>query len=61
MSAAVSLLNDVAVSLFGSILAASFCGALDSRRNRVAFWCCMVVIPLRRAGSMPHGMGNFSG
>lgn len=46
MSAAVSLLNDVAVSLFGSILAASFCGALDSRRNRVAFWCCMVVIPL---------------
>lgn len=46
MSAAVSLLNDVAVSLFGSILAASFCGALDSRRNRVVFWCCMVVIPL---------------
>ena len=46
MSTAVSLLNDVAVSLFGSILAASFCGALDSRRNRVVFWCCMVVIPL---------------
>ena len=46
MSTAVSLLNDVAVSLFGSILAASFCGALDSRRNRGVFWCCMVVIPL---------------
>ena len=43
MSTAVSLLNDIAVSLFGSILAASFCGALDSRRNRVVFWCCMVV------------------
>ena len=46
MSTAISLLNDVAVSLFGSILAASFCGALDSRRSRVAFWCCMAVIPL---------------
>lgn len=46
MSLAISLLNDIAVSLFGSILAACFCGALDSRRNRVAFWCCMVAIPL---------------
>ena len=32
--------------MFGSFRAASFCGALDSRRNRVVFWCCMVVIPL---------------
>ncbi len=46
MSTAVSMLNDVAASLFGSILTASFCGALDSRRSRVAFWCCMAVIPL---------------
>ena len=47
MSTAVSLLHDIAVSLFGSLLAASFCGALDSRRNRVAFW--------------PHGMRISSG
>ena len=46
MSVWISLLNDVAVSLFGSILSASFCGALDTRRNRRIFWCCMTVIPL---------------
>ena len=59
MSTAVSLLNDIAVSLFGSILAASFCGALDSRRNRVVFWCCMVVIPLASGWIYATWDGDF--
>lgn len=49
MSVYVSLLNDVAVSLFGSVLAASFCNALDTRKNRRFFWCGMVVIQLIQA------------
>jgi len=50
MSFWVFLLNDVAVSLFGSVLSASFCGALSTRRNRRIFWCCMAVIPLLQSG-----------
>lgn len=41
-----SLLNGAAVSLFGSVLSASFCGALGTSRNRRIFWCCMALIPL---------------
>ena len=44
MSTWISLLNGIAVSLFGSILSASFCGLLDTRRNRWGFVCCMAVI-----------------
>lgn len=49
MSVYVSLLNDVAVSLFGSVLAASFCNALGTRRNRLVFWCSMVAVQLIQA------------
>ena len=59
MSTAISLLNDIAVSLFGSVLSASFCGALDSRRNRVVFWCCMVVIPLASGWIYATWDGDF--
>lgn len=43
MSIWFSLLNDGAVSIFGSILSASFCDALHSRRNKRLFWCCIVL------------------
>lgn len=46
MSVWISLLNDAAVSLFGSILSALFCDAFKTRRNRWIFWCCMAAIPL---------------
>lgn len=46
MSFWVSLLNDMAVSLFGSILSASFCNALATRRNRRIFWGCMALLAL---------------
>lgn len=38
------LLNDAAVSLFGGVLSASFCGALNTRRNRWIFWLGMALI-----------------
>lgn len=41
-----SLLNDGAVSIFGSVLAASFCGVLYSRRNRRIFWGVIVLFLL---------------
>lgn len=45
MSTAVSLLNGIAVTLFGSILSASFCGALSPARNRRIFcWYMMLVL-----------------
>lgn len=46
MSFWISLFNNIAVSLFGSILSASFCDALANRRNRRIFWCCMALLPL---------------
>lgn len=46
MSIWVSLLNDGAVSVFGSVLSASFCNALNTRRNCRIFWCFMTVISL---------------
>ena len=46
MSLAISFLNALAVSLFGSVLSASFCGVLDRRRDRLIFGCCMVLIPI---------------
>lgn len=44
MSAVVSLLNGGAVSIFGSILSASFCNALDTRKKRNTFVGCMILI-----------------
>ena len=49
MSLWASLLNDIAVSLFGSVLSASFCDALAIRRNCWIFWCCMALIPIMQA------------
>jgi len=46
MNVLLSLLNGAAVSLFGSILAASFCNILDTPRRRRIFWCCAVLLPL---------------
>lgn len=39
-----ALLNDSAVSIFGSVLAASFSNALQTRKNRIRFWCSMAAI-----------------
>lgn len=46
MSFWILLLNEIAVSLFGSILSASFCDALATRRSRLIFWFCMALIPI---------------
>lgn len=46
MSLWMSLFNNVAVSVFGSVLAASFCDALDRRKNRIIFWICIALIPI---------------
>lgn len=35
----ISLMSDAAVSVFGSLLSASFCDALRTGRNRLIFWC----------------------
>lgn len=43
MSVLISLLNDGAVSIFGSVLAASFCNALNTRRNCRIFWGTIAV------------------
>lgn len=40
----ISLLNDAAVSVFGGLLSASFCGALSTRRNRWIFWLGMALM-----------------
>lgn len=40
----VSLVNGATVSLFGGLLSASFCGALDTRRNRWIFWSGMTLM-----------------
>ena len=40
----ISLLNDAAVSIFGGLLSASFCGALSTRRNYRIFWLGMTLM-----------------
>lgn len=40
----ISLLSDAAVSVFGSLLSASFCDALRTRRNRWIFWCAVALL-----------------
>lgn len=44
MEILVSLLNDAAVSIYGGLLSAAFCGALDIRRNRRIFWLGMALM-----------------
>ena len=46
MSFWISLLNNVSVSFFGSILSASFCDALDTRKKRRIFVCSILLLPL---------------
>lgn len=46
MSYYISLLNNIAVSIFGSVLAASFCNALVESRNRRFFYGCMLLLPI---------------
>lgn len=40
----ISLLNDAAVSIFGGVLSASFCGVLHTRRTRWIFWLGMALM-----------------
>lgn len=47
----VSSFNDLAVSIFGSLLAASFCNALGTRKNKWIFWFFMLLIPLFQMGA----------
>lgn len=46
MSFWISLLNNISVSFFGSILSASFCNALDTRKKRGIFVLNMLLLPL---------------
>lgn len=46
MSLLISILNDISVSLFGSMLSASFCNAADNRKNRRIFLCSMALVLL---------------
>lgn len=46
MNQALSLLNTIAVSYFGCILAASFCGALYDKKNKFIFFVSMLLMPL---------------
>lgn len=46
MSQLIPFLNDWAVSLFGSVLAACFCSALTTRRNQWIFWISMALLPV---------------
>ena len=48
----ISLLNDAAVSVFGSLLSASFCGILSDRRNRRIF-CLVMALMLFPQGAVP--------
>lgn len=52
MSDIITYLNSAAVGLFGSVLSAAFCGALNSPRNRHVFWTSMVVLPLLQVGGI---------
>lgn len=46
MSILISLCNDGVVSIFGSVLSASFSNVLNNRRNRRIFWGFILVITL---------------
>lgn len=59
MSLWISLLNDAGVSIFGSLLSASFCGALDDRKKRWVFASCIVVILLLQGGIYYVGTDEF--
>lgn len=46
MSLLILLLNNISVSFFGSILSASFCHAVETRKKRHIFVCAMLLFPL---------------
>ena len=46
MSLYISLLNNMAVSFLGGILSAPFCNALSTRKRKLIFIGCMVLLPL---------------
>ena len=46
MNALLALLNGGAVTIFGSVLSAAFCGALRKRQNRFLFWGGIALILL---------------
>lgn len=50
MDTLLTILNNVAVSVFGSVLAASFCNIFHSRKKHRIFWCSMVLILLVQSG-----------
>lgn len=50
MDTLLTILNNVAVSVFGSVLAASFCNIFHSRKKHWIFWCSMVLILLVQSG-----------
>ena len=45
----ISVLNGAAVSIFGCLLSAYFCGAMESKKSRRVFWIGMVAILLLQA------------
>ena len=49
MSELIPFCNDWAVGLFGSVLAAYFCSALTTRRNKWIFWVSMTLIPVAQS------------
>ena len=51
MSAWISILNGGAVSIFGSLLSASFCKALGTKRNRLIFFYCMIFLLAIQGGA----------
>ena len=51
MSSWISILNGGAVSIFGSLLSASFCNVLDTKRNRNILGGCMILILLIQSGA----------
>lgn len=59
MSIWISLCNDVAVGIFGSVLSASFCNVLNTRRNHRIFWGFMLVITLMQGVIYSEWEGMF--
>lgn len=50
MDTLLTMLNNGAVSVFGSVLAASFCNIFHTTKKRRIFWCAMAVILLAQSG-----------
>ena len=59
----ISVINGAAVSIFGCLLSAYFCGAMETKKNRRAFWLGMMAILLLQAvvyGLWPCSFCAFS-